>query len=74
MPVQFYNVKSRAKVDIDDEKVKKVKYARTGKDGSVQYRYAFRAVDESTGTNLTKFVSQETWDAHPGEEEALDPK
>lgn len=69
MAVSFYNVKSRQTVEIADEKVTKKKYERTTKDGSVQYRYAFRAVDDSTGTNLTKFVSKDTWDAHPGKEE-----
>jgi hypothetical protein len=66
MPVEFYNVKTRQKVQIDDSQIKKTKYSRTAKDGSIQYRYAFRA--EDNGVNLTKFVSKETWDAHDGEE------
>jgi hypothetical protein len=69
MPVDFYNVKSRQTVSIPDDKVSKTKYERQTKDGSTQYRYAFRAVDDETGTKLTKFVSKETWDAHPGAEE-----
>lgn len=69
MPVDFYNVKSRQTVSIPDEEITKTKYERQTKDGSTQYRYAFRAKDKETGTNLTKFVSKETWDAHPGKEE-----
>ncbi|MCX7997294.1 MAG: hypothetical protein N2691_06120 [Patescibacteria group bacterium] len=61
MAVEFYNVKTRQKVQIDDSKIRKTKYSRTAKDGSVQYRYAFRAQDN--GVNLTKFVSKDVWDA-----------
>lgn len=54
---------------IDDDKITKVKYpSKPGKDGSEQFRYAFRAVDDD-GTNLTKFASKADWDAHPGKEE-----
>lgn len=67
MAVEFYNVKSRQKVMIDDDKVTKTKYSRQAKDGSTQYRYALRA--EDMGTKLTKFVSKDAWDAHPGKEE-----
>ena len=62
MPIEFYNVKKREKVSISDDKIKRAKYERTLKDGSVQTRYAFRAVDDD-GTNLTKFASKENWDA-----------
>lgn len=61
MAVEFYNVKTRQKVQIDDSKIRKKKYSRTTKNGSVQYRYAFRA--EDNGVNLTKFVSKDVWDA-----------
>lgn len=67
MAVEFYNVKTRQKVSIDDSKVTKTKYSRQAKDGSMQYRYAFRA--EDNGTKLTKFVSKEVWEGHPGQEE-----
>jgi hypothetical protein len=69
MPVDFYNVKTRKTVSIADEQVSKTKYERTAKDGSTQYRYAFRATDPETSTKLTKFVNKETWDNHPGKEE-----
>lgn len=55
--MQFYNVKKRAKVEIPDEQIKKTTYE--GRGGQV--RYAVRAQDDD-GTNLTKFVSKDTWD------------
>ena len=62
MAIEFYNVKKRKKVSIDESKIKKAKYDRQLKDGSVQTRYAFRAQDDD-GTNLTKFCSKADWDA-----------
>lgn len=56
--MQFYNVKKRESVEIPDDQVKKTTYA--GRGGQV--RYAVRAVDDD-GTNLTKFVSKETYDS-----------
>lgn len=58
MPIEFYNVKTRQKVSIDESQVKKVKYAPKGQ-GSP--RYALRA--EYEGTPLTKFVSKDTYDS-----------
>ena len=57
MAIQFYNVKKRKKVEIDESKVEKVTYDRELKDGSTQTRYAFKAQDDD-GTNLTKFCSK----------------
>lgn len=56
--MQFYNVKKRKKVEISDDQIKKTTYE--GRGG--QLRYAVRATDDD-GTNLTKFVSKETWDS-----------
>jgi hypothetical protein len=61
MAIEFYNVKKRKKVSINETNVEKVKYDRTLKDGSTQTRYAFKAVDDD-GTNLTKFCSKTDWD------------
>lgn len=58
----FYNVKKRAKVEIADTDVKKKRYPGRGGE-----RYAIRAVDDD-GTNLTKFVSKETYDSLDVEE------
>ena len=60
MAIEFYNVKKRKKVKIDESKVKKTTYERKTKEGKKQIRYAFRATDE--GTNLTKFVGKADWD------------
>lgn len=56
--MQFYNVKKREKVEISEYQLKKVIYK--GKGGQV--RYAARAVDND-GTNLTRFVSKDGYDA-----------
>src|SRR5581483_11158815 len=61
MPIEFYDVKKREKVQIPESEVTKTTYERQGKDGSTQVRYAFKAVNE--GTKLTKFASKEDWDA-----------
>lgn len=68
MAVQFYNVKKKAKVMVDDDKVKKVKYESKAKSGKTLIRYAFKAVDDD-GTNLTKFCSEADWKALDAPEE-----
>ena len=60
MAIEFYNVKKRKKVQINDSEIKKVEYKRETTKG-VQVRYAFRAQDDD-GTNLTKFVSKADYD------------
>ncbi len=62
MPIEFYNVKKRTKVSVNESDVEKVTYDRQLKDGSTQTRYAFKAVDDD-GTNLTKFCSKADYDA-----------
>lgn len=59
----FYNVKKRSKVEIDDDKLTKKRYQGRGGE-----RYALRAQDDD-GTNLTKFVSKEVYDATDAPEE-----
>lgn len=61
MPIEFYDVKKREKVQIPESEVKKTKYEKPGKDGMINTRYAFKAVNE--GTKLTRFASKEDWDA-----------
>jgi hypothetical protein len=67
MAIEFYDVKKREKVQIDESQIKKVKYEKTAKDGKVNTRYAFRA--ENEGTKLTKFASKDDWDALDAPEE-----
>lgn len=55
----FYNVKKKAKVDIEEEDLKKTTYTNS-KTGRISY--AIRAVDDD-GTNLTKFMKQEDYEA-----------
>jgi hypothetical protein len=61
MPIEFYDVKKREKVQIPESEVRKTTYEREGKDGKKSVRYAFKATNE--GTNLTKFASKDDWDA-----------
>jgi len=56
MAIEFYDVKLRQKVNIDESKVKKVTFET--KSGT---RYGLRATTDD-GRNLTKFVSKATWD------------
>lgn len=67
MAIEFYDVKLREKVSIDESQVKKTKYERPGKDGKTNVRYALRA--ENQGTKLTKFVSESDWKALDAPEE-----
>ncbi len=60
MSIEFYNVKKREKVKIEEKSVTKTKYERKLANGGVQTRYAFRATDDD-GTNLTKFCKEADW-------------
>lgn len=57
MAVEFYDVKTRKKVKVEDKLVVKTKF--TTKNGQV--RYGLRGKTED-GRNLTKFVSQKDWE------------
>jgi len=57
MAIEFYDVKVRAKVQIDESQVKKTTFET--KNGQV--RYGLRAKTED-GRNLTKFVSKADWE------------
>jgi len=59
MDIEFYNVKKRKKVQINESDCTKVKYEKETKKGK-QVRYAFRAEDDD-GTNLTLFCSEDKW-------------
>ncbi|MDQ3239501.1 MAG: hypothetical protein M3P33_03180 [bacterium] len=58
--MQFYNVKTRSKVEVPDTDIKKTKYVRTTSKGD-QVRYAVRA--NVNGTNLTKFVGKDLYES-----------
>jgi hypothetical protein len=57
MAVEFYDVKTREKVKIDDKKVSKTTF--TGDNGQVRYGLRGETAD---GRKLTKFVSKGDWD------------
>jgi Holliday junction resolvase len=57
--IEFYDVKSREKVSIPEDQIKKTVYHPKGSGGKP--RYALRA--EHNGTNLTKFVNKDTYDS-----------
>jgi len=57
MAIEFYDVKTRQKVSVDESKVKKVVYHPKGTGGP---RYGLRA--EHDGRTLTKFISKADYD------------
>ncbi|MEW5839790.1 MAG: hypothetical protein AB1753_02190 [Thermoproteota archaeon] len=60
MNIQFYNVKTKKKVSVPEDRLKKTKYERKTKGGAKRVSYALRA--EVDGQKLTKFVSKQDWD------------
>jgi hypothetical protein len=62
MPVEFYDVKNRKKVELQDSQISKTSYSSTTKSGAVRTRYAFRG-KLSDGRNVTKFCTKSDWDA-----------
>jgi hypothetical protein len=59
--IEFYNVKKKKKVQIDESKVTKQAMERTTKTGKLSVRYALRAIDDD-GVKLTKFCSKADYD------------
>ncbi|NUL83330.1 MAG: hypothetical protein HUU60_11495 [Armatimonadetes bacterium] len=57
--MEFYNVKARQKVNVDDKEVKTQKYERKTKSGAKQVRYALTATHD--GQKLFKFVNEEMY-------------
>lgn len=68
MAVEFYDVKTRKKVKIEDKDVLKTTF--TTKNGQV--RYGVRG--KYDGRMLTKFVSKADWDSMKYPEEKADKK
>ena len=60
--IEFYNVKKKKKVKIDQSNVSKHVYEKKTKTGKLSVRYALKAVDED-GTKLTKFCSKADYDS-----------
>ena len=57
MAVEFYDVKLRKKIKIDDKNVIKTTFKT--KNGSIRYSLRGKTAD---GRMLTKFVSQKDWE------------
>ena len=62
MSVEFYSVKHRRKVQVDEGEIEKKTYERETSKGT-QTRYAFSAQTNVDGdqVKLTKFVGKEDW-------------
>lgn len=60
--IEFYNVKKKSKVKINESDIEKKTYERVTKSGKKSIRYALAAVDDD-GTKLTKFCSKDTYDS-----------
>jgi hypothetical protein len=58
MAVEFYDVKTRKKVKVEDKDVTKTTF--TTKNGQVRYGVRGKTSD---GRTLTKFVSKTDWDS-----------
>jgi hypothetical protein len=63
MGIEFYSVKHRRKVQVDQSEVEKKTYERDTSKGK-QTRYGLQAETTVDGdrVKLTKFVSKEDWD------------
>ena len=57
---EFYDVKTREKVKILQQNLKKTRYERELKDGNTQVRFAIRA--DHDGRKLSKFCSKKEWE------------
>lgn len=57
MAVEFYDVKFRKKVKVEDKDVKRVTFIT--KNGQTRYGLQAKTAD---GRNLTKFVSKQDWE------------
>lgn len=58
MPIEFYDVKLRKKVAVDDSKIRKVTF-----DTKSGLRYGLKGKTED-GRKLTTFVSKANWDSY----------
>jgi hypothetical protein len=63
--IEFYNVKKKEKVSIDESKVEGKVIERVTKTGKQSTRYCLKSVDED-GTKLTKFCSKADYDKITG--------
>lgn len=62
--IEFYNVRKKEKVQIEQSAVTKKAMEKTTKTGKLSIRYSLKAVDDD-GTKLTKFCSKADFDNIP---------
>jgi hypothetical protein len=60
--IEFYNVKKKKKVLVEESIVTKYAYEKITKAGKLSIRYALKSTDED-GTKLTKFCSKADYDS-----------
>lgn len=58
--IEFYNVKTRSKIKVPLQYIRKTKYERTNKDGSTQVRHAVKA--DYNDQKLVKFISKDQYE------------
>lgn len=63
--IEFYNVRTKKKEQIPEDRVEKVKLEKESKNGILRVRYAFKSVSED-GTKLTRFCSKADYDNFEG--------
>ena len=59
--MEFYNLKTKQKVEVPESQMKKRKSVRTTSKGTRQERYA--VVADLNGVRMFKFVNKETFDS-----------
>ena len=59
--MEFYNLKTKQKVEVPESQMKKRKSVRTTSKGTRQERYA--VVADINGVRMFKFVNKETFDS-----------
>ena len=59
--MEFYNLKTKEKVEVPESQMKKRKSVRTTSKGTRQERYA--VVADLNGVRMFKFVNKETFDS-----------
>ena len=59
--MEFYNLKTKSKVDVHESHVKKQRFTRETSGGKKQSRFAL--VAEVDGARLFRFVNQDTFDS-----------
>ncbi len=67
MAKEFYDVKDRKKVEVDEKDITKKTFSRALKDGSTQTRYAF--IGKIGDRKVMKFCSKADWEASKAKEE-----